>query len=133
MTSNITRRNALHLAAGAAALAAVPIAAFASAEPGLGPIGRPARERREIVAFMNGPGDHTDEEIEPLVDRMSQIDREIIATEANSIPEAVAALQDARDDFWTFTFEGREASTNDGDRLVLAALDNALRVLRPLA
>ena len=78
----ITRRHALHLAVGAVAVAAIPAAALANAEPSRGPIERLARERCAILAFMNGEHNYTDEEIEPFVRRLNQIDTEITATEA---------------------------------------------------
>jgi hypothetical protein len=57
----------------------------------------------------------------------------LIATEAKTPREVYAALDMAREDFWQFHFENREEGADLGEKLVLAALDKALAVLKPLA
>jgi len=129
----ITRRSALHLAAGAVAVAAIPVAALASIEPSLGPIGRLARERVALMATLNGQ-EMTDEEQEPILQRWKEIDQEIINAKPDTLPELLAMLGVARDDFLQFNSDDSGNFKGDpGQWLVFSALDNALRVLRRLA
>ena len=124
----ITRRNALHLAAGAAALAVVPIAAVASRS-----MTTAAEEWFAVRQAINQVD--TDEQADPLMTRWTELDEELIAGEAKTPADAVAALEVARADMIAFKFGGVAYSDHGdgGDHLALSAIDNALRVLRRLA
>ena len=127
----ITRREALHLAAGAVAVAAIPVAALAL--PAGGPLARLAGEREALLRSIDdSPESLSEEVVDAGMARLNVIDDEIIAIEADTIPEAFAKLQVAREDFWRFHFAGHQ-SPDQGQRLVLAAMDDAVRALRPLA
>ena len=77
----------------------------------------------------------TDAEAEPLFDRATAIEEEIRSRNARTPADALAMLEVARTDMVQFKFAdvAYGESGDDGDRLALSAIDNALRVLRALA
>jgi len=77
----------------------------------------------------------TDEEAEPLFERATAIEEEIRARNARTPADALAMLEVARTDMVQFKFSGLAygESGDDGDRLALWSIDNAVRILQGLA
>ena len=120
-----TRRAFLTAVSTVAVAAALP--ATANATPSPGPIATLAAERRALLKAINNH-EGTDEDASPMMDRWDEIDRELIASHAETPAEALALLQVARDDYYQFNIED-SVETDQGERLVLSAFDNVLRVL----
>jgi hypothetical protein len=137
MTSMITRRNALQLAAGAATLAAVPRTVAAAAILGDGPVAQLNRRYFSIhCAYEEMPDGLPHSEVlareEALAIETRAVDLGLAAARPTTVPEAIALLEVARSDFEQF-HRGDDGSFGDvGEDIVFNALDSALRVLRSI-
>jgi hypothetical protein len=131
----ITRRNALHLAAGAATLAAIPAAAAVT--PGDGPVAQLSRRYFAVHrAYEEMPDDLPHSEVQAFENasgiEMRAIDEGLVAASPTTVPEVVALLEVARSDFDRF-HRGDDGRFGDvGEDIVFNALESALRVLRSL-
>jgi hypothetical protein len=134
----ITRRGALHLLGSAMVavpvIAAAPISALLPTATLASSTGLVAMAEEWFAVRSAMESGRDEAEFERLYARSVELDHQFIDAKANTPAEAVASLEVARADFVQFHFGGVAYSDDGdtGDKMVLAAMDNALRVLRQL-
>jgi hypothetical protein len=135
---NATRRDLLGLAAGAAVVAAgasAMTAVAASVESKMVDLAAQWWATHAAIEEVERDDDYDDATLSALVDQTTELEEQMVITVARTTDDAIAALEVARSDMIRFKFNGVPFSDkgDGGDRLALAAIDNALRVLRAVA
>ena len=139
MSQHSTRRDMISLAAAVVSTVAGKPAVASSGIPratttaDAGSLTELAREWHALKPRIEATT--TDAVAEPLFERATAIEEEIRSRNARTPADALAMLEVARTDMVQFKFAdvAYGESGDDGDRLALSAIDNALRVLRALA